>query len=663
MIVKMKKIALVVQASERREALKSLRKLSVAHLDTVEGSSEELSQYKANNTLLEKAIGILSENKLSKQQKSGQIDVDSAKAIEIAGEVAGLSEQKKSLLEKISNDSLEVIRIENWGNFNPEDLKYLSDNGVNLQLYEIPASKYKDIEDGVETLLINKEKGVARFAVLKDSPFEPNERPAGLPPEAYQVVVPAMSLEQIKARIEDNKKTIVSIDAALKDKALYLETLKKAVDVVAKDIELENFNSGAGTEEKLSWVTGYVPEDELENLKKAAAENNWAIGWDDPADEDPVPTKLKNNKLVSLIYPLTDFLDVTPGYHEFDISSWFLLFFSIFFGMIFGDAGYGSIVTVAVAVMMLKYKLSGNKVPDVMKLVLLLGGATIVWGTLTCNWFGIAIDENSPAFLQFVKGLRLKPFCEGVNIPWLATTETVMIDGVEQTVVNNTSLTSGQVLQIFCFSLGLLQLSVAHIKCCFRNIGEKSLKAIGDFGSLIQLWGMFYIVMNMVVASNIFTFDLQFSQIMGNGTVEGGLTVAKVAICLIGAGFAMSYIFSNYEGSLIKSILESTKNIISVALGVVNVFSDIVSYIRLWAVGLAGSAISATVNEMAGPLFGHFAMFAVLVLLLVFGHGLNMVLNLLSVIVHGVRLNTMEFSQHLGMSWSGIKYRPFSENK
>ena len=96
-------------------------------------------------------------------------------------------------------------------------------------------------------------------------------------------------------------------------------------------------------------------------------------------------------------------------------------------------------------------------------------------------------------------------------------------------------------------------------------------------------------------------------------------------------------------------------------LGVVNVFSDIVSYIRLWAVGLAGAAISGTVNEMAGPLLGHAILFVAFAALVLFGHGLNMILNLLSVIVHGVRLNTLEFSTHLGMSWSGFKYSPFAE--
>ena len=95
-------------------------------------------------------------------------------------------------------------------------------------------------------------------------------------------------------------------------------------------------------------------------------------------------------------------------------------------------------------------------------------------------------------------------------------------------------------------------------------------------------------------------------------------------------------------------------------LGVINFFSDIVSYIRLWAVALAGSAIAQTVNQMAGPMLGNFLIFFG-ILLLVFGHGLNMVLNALSVIVHGVRLNTLEFTSHVGMAWAGYKYKPFAE--
>ena len=162
---------------------------------------------------------------------------------------------------------------------------------------------------------------------------------------------------------------------------------------------------------------------------------------------------------------------------------------------------------------------------------------------------------------------------------------------------------------------------------------------------------MFYVVLSMVVDAKIFSFD----------KVVYGIPIGTVAIVLVAAGFMLSFVFANYEGSIVSSILESVKNIISVLLGVVNVFSDIVSYIRLWAVGLAGAAISNTVNQMAGPMWGKLSLLLTFVILLVFGHGLNMILNVLSVIVHGVRLNTLEFSSHLGMSWSGFKYEPFSE--
>ena len=167
----------------------------------------------------------------------------------------------------------------------------------------------------------------------------------------------------------------------------------------------------------------------------------------------------------------------------------------------------------------------------------------------------------------------------------------------------------------------------------------------------MQLIGIFYVVLSFVVNAQVFPI----------GLVISGIPVGTVALVLVLTGFVMSFVFSNYNGSIGKSILESLKNIVSVLLGVVNVFSDIVSYIRLWAVGLAGAAISATVNELASPLLGNFLFMIIAIVLLVFGHGLNMILNVLSVIVHGIRLNTLEFSSHLDMSWSGHKFKPFEE--
>ena len=174
---------------------------------------------------------------------------------------------------------------------------------------------------------------------------------------------------------------------------------------------------------------------------------------------------------------------------------------------------------------------------------------------------------------------------------------------------------------------------------------------ISDIGSAIELIGMFYLVLSFVVNGEVFSFAL----------VIGGIPVGTMAIAFVAIGFVLSFVFANYEGSIIKSILASLTNIVSVLLGIFNLFSDIVSYIRLWAVGLAGAAISATVNELAGPLLGYFMFMILAIVILVFGHGLNMILNILSVVVHGIRLNTLEFSSHLGMAWSGFKFKPFEE--
>jgi V/A-type H+-transporting ATPase subunit I len=89
------------------------------------------------------------------------------------------------------------------------------------------------------------------------------------------------------------------------------------------------------------------------------------------------------------------------------------------------------------------------------------------------------------------------------------------------------------------------------------------------------------------------------------------------------------------------------------------------SYIRLWAVSLAGAAIASTVNGFVGSIASSMMIFLAIVLILLLcsvGHGLNLVLNVLSVLVHGIRLNTLEFSSHMGLSWSGFRYKPLAKN-
>ena len=642
MIEPMKKVSIVLLNKEKQEALKKLRKLGLVHLEKIEGSSEKLNAFKeyTNNANLSESV--LGEIKIPKKEKQNQSSLENEKVISLCSQIVAKTERKKQLMEEISSDATELERFANWGSVSLEDFEYLNQKNIQLKLYEVPVEKYSEIDNDIHTILVNNDKKNVRFLIVNGG----EGRPEKLIPQAFEVPFPRMSTKFLEEEIKKDEQEIVQIETFFKENIKYLDSIKKFKKDLEKDIEFENVNAGmqneGETETSLAWITGFVPSADIQKLIDSCKQNNWALAYEDAQkDDSEVPTKLKNNKFVSLIYPLTDFLGTVPGYNEYDISGWFLLFFTVFFGMIFGDGGYGLLVSIVSLLLILKSKIAKKPVQPLLMLALLVGGATVVWGIVTCTWFGIPV-ENLPSWLKNISiPLVSNAYSEKIWQPFWVTQQGV-------------GLSKDQNLQIFCFALALIQLSIAHIKAAKRNIVEKNpLKALGDVGSLLQLVGMFWIVLSMVVNSKVFVM-------LGN---IGDIPVGKIEVSLIAVGFVMSFIFSNYDGNIGKSILESCKNIISVLLGVVNVFSDIVSYIRLWAVGLAGAAISDTVNTMAGPILGHAILFIAAIALLVFGHGLNMVLNLLSVIVHGVRLNTLEFSTHLGVSWSGKKYEPFSENK
>lgn len=639
MIVPMKKVSLIIMGDKKSETLRKLRKLGILHIESVEGSGKKLEELKERVSLLESALFSVSDKK---NKKVKQKSLDAEKAYAVSREIVALCEEKKQLLAERISLTAELERLSGWGELDPEKLAALAEKGIDIALYEMPKAEYENLGENVRTLSLQKTKATVKFVLIRSGLDGEDEAVESI--KAFRFEMPQKSTAEIKQCIGSTNNRISGIDEEISSFADCADGIKKAIKACEKEIEFEVYATGMANEKlsadgkadvSVAYFTGYVEEENLESLKQAAKENNWGLIAEEPTQEDNVPTKLKNNKFVSLIYPLTDFLGTVPGYFEYDISGWFLGFILVFFGIIFGDGGYGLLITAVAGALIVKSVVSKKKVPPAFLLVGLFGLSTIVWGTLTCTWFGLS-PEQLPVWLQ-----RL-------SVPVISNVYSERIWYPPWTN-GEYGLTTAQNLQIFCFSLALVQLTVAHLKVAARN--RKSIRILGDFGSIMQLFGIFYVVLSFVVNGSVFPF----------GLVLGGIPVGTVALVMVIAGFVLSFVFSNYEGSVIKSVLESLKNIVSVLLGVVNVFSDIVSYIRLWAVGLAGAAISATVNELAGPLLGNFMFMIIAIVLLVFGHGLNMILNVLSVIVHGIRLNTLEFSSHLDMSWSGHKFKPFEE--
>ena len=640
MIVPMKKVALLVMDKDKDAALEKIRELGVVHLERKTVSSPALTKLIDRRVQLDIASGVLSAFTPKKKSKGKEAPPEFEG--DLARHVVALSDRRKKLQDYIFNHQREKSQFEKWGEFEPKDFAYLREHGVNAQLYEITFASYEKNTPDVPHIVLSTDKKNRSIRLLAFDTI-PNERP-------YVLLERPLSL--VNERDKIRKDEMAKIEAEL----TALSSLKKQLEGQKKSLlsEIEFETASAGMEHienepeasgvNISWISGYAPASDVGLLKRAASENGWAFCADDPDEDDAqVPTKLKNNKLTEFIYPLTGFLEMSPGYRETDISGWFLLFFTLFFGMIFGDAAYGAILCLISIICIVKTAKKGT--PLIFKFLLLMSLSNCAWGVLTCAWFGFDVS----AVPQVLQNLSLPLIVNTSDKPgWLAAynannfwIRSGLVSAYDSVDAMNKGITAN--LMLFCFSVALAQLCIAHIKGVIANIKIKSPKVLAEIGQLGMLVGMYFVVLSLVVFNTGFggVKSWQFGSLFG--------------------GFALNFVFSNYEGSVLKSFLTSCANILTNVLGITNVFSDIMSYIRLWAVGLAGASIASTVDGFAGSMVSHLVFFVFGVVLFLFGHSFNMVLNVLSVLVHGVRLNTLEFSSHLGLTWSGFSYKPFAK--
>jgi len=188
-------------------------------------------------------------------------------------------------------------------------------------------------------------------------------------------------------------------------------------------------------------------------------------------------------------------------------------------------------------------------------------------------------------------------------------------------------------MQGFCFFLGALHLSLAHF---WRGLLKlPSLAALADVGWISILWAAFFLARTLILA----------------------LPLPHFVSVLVWCGIALVILFTSPQRNILKAIGKGLGSV-SFGLNFMSTFTDVVSYVRLFAVGLAGVAIAETTNAMTanlgtGPVAIIFAIMITLV-----GHALNIVLGPISVLVHGVRLNVLEFSGHANITWSGVVYKP-----
>jgi len=402
------------------------------------------------------------------------------------------------------------------------------------------------------------------------------------------------------------------------------------MDTLESDLQYWMAEANTMEEENLTAVVGYLPVDGIEAVESWARQNSIAIAITEPDPSDPIPTLVRNPKWLEIVSPVFKFMGTVPGYQELDISLFFLCFFTIFFAMIIGDAAYGSIFFLAGLGLVFYSKFKGEKPPLAAWLFTFLGMVTVVWGSINGSWFG------SPELIEgtFLEKLVVRQLTEGFSA------YTPAGDFYKE-------LRGQDVIMLLCFIIALVHLTVAQVWNFLQAVAKRSLQAVGQVGWVFINFGLFYLVLDMVMSFNL-------DEALGTG----GLVGSASSIFIFG-GLGLVVLFGSQEGRFFKGILAGLGGVPNTVLGGIGAFGDIISYVRLFAMGLAGAEIARSFNDMAsGLLSGKTFIFGVLILLI--GHIFNFVLCGLGVLVHGIRLKMLEFSGRLGIQWSGHEYNPFS---
>lgn len=590
MIVPMKKVTLLALGTEQDEALTALRGLGVMQVETIRSTVSENAQQLAEE--LSEATRVTGELEKLLRENGGATPQgkprSGAEALEEAADLLGKRDRFAGELENIRQRQ-KALAV--WGEFNRDTLTALEEKGIHVHLCCGNEKQYEAATalDEVECRSISEDSGRIFFVATTLRDLEPDALPEirlgaeDNPPELRRR---AGELElKLQAVGEELNALLASLPAA-----------QRRVQTLESELEYARVHDSLAEHGAVVSLSGFVPEPEIEKLRAAAREHGWGLLITDPAPGDAVPTLLRESKFSRVISPLFQFLGISPGYDEIDVSGGVLVFFTIFYAMIIGDAGYGLVFLLGT--LLAKWKFRNNRAAALpLRLMTVLSIAAIVWGMLTNNYFGTApLPRLSLRFFT-------QPDVKDANV------------------------------QAFCFALAVAQLSLGRI---WRAIHDGNLRSVGrNLGWMLILWGNFFLTLRLIVWPGEFPTYMYW---------------------LYGAGLVL-VICCDINWKNVADIFQFPFNIIGS-------FVDVLSYIRLFAVGMAGYYIAASFNGMGVSIWKaspYFLLFGVLVIL--FGHLLNLGLCALSVLVHGVRLNTLEFSNHVGLSWSGSNFKPFTNHK
>ncbi len=607
MIERMQKYLFLIYHREYEGFLQSLRDLGVVHIKETKSSK----QFDNLQSLLAKRRDLADLRRRVKSLRSKDapevsvlVPQTEEQGVAVRTEIEKLLEWERDLASQISSQKREIDYWNIWGEYDLHQMQNLERAGYKLHFYTVASQQFQEqwIEE-FRAIKINDFRAQAYFVTLGQ---DGDRRP-----EAEEVKAPTASIEDMRKKLEALEQEAEETHNKIVE---FADTRIGELDgydlFIERDFDFSNALIQAEPEanDTLMVLEGWVPEKMAS--KVAPALDRVPCYYEQVAiqEGDNVPVKLKNNRYARLFEMITKMYSL-PNYGELDITALFAPFFMLFFALCFGDGGYGLLLLIGATIAKMKAK--DDAIKSVCSMLMWLGGTTAIVGSLMGTVFGMVM-------------------------PW---TGGEILGSVPDTYILNQST-----MMYLSIVLGLIQIVFGKFVAGYKTQVQRGFK----YGLATYCWAVLILFGGLGLVAMMF----------GNGNAILGMA-SKVLLGIAALAFVIA-LFYNTPGKNIflnfGSGLWATYNNASGLLG------DTLSYIRLFAIGLTGGILGGVFNNLAVQVGGGLPVglnFVVMAVILLFGHGLNFGLCMISSLVHPLRLTFVEFYKNAEFEGGGRQYNPF----
>lgn len=605
MIVKMSKYAFMVYHREYDAFLTTLRELGVVHVKETNSvlDNAELQALLAERKQVSTAIRYC--KNLNSQTKEVTVaparGLTKAEGLKLVGKLEEMQEKQAQLQAAKVSLEKDIAYMDIWGEFSYANIRRLKKAGFDVTFFSCPTSKYEPKwGEEYNAFLVNNFQSVTYFVTVTKT---------GTPIDidAERPKMPDRGLAKLHLAMEQLLDNIKVLNNQLKEYAAeQYNTLVELENNIQNEFNLSNTLVQTDREagDKLMLLEGFVPTEEAPAMEVALEKEGYYFQELDIQDGDRVPIKLKNNKFNRLYEPITKMFSL-PNYTEFDPTPLFAPFFMLFFGLCFGDGGYGLLVLLACS--FFKRKVNPDFKPY-LTLFQYLGLAAIIVGTCTGSFFGIALAD----------------------VPALSKVKDYFV--------------SSDNLMTFSIVIGLVQIIFGKTVAAFKMKAQKGVKySIAPFAWV-------FVITALALAFGLPMLNLQLPE-----------TVKTVFIGIAVIGLVVAYLYNSPGKNIFLNFGTGLWNTYNMASGLLG---DTLSYIRLFAIGLTGAILGGVFNQLAVDMTEgmNIVLRAVcMLLILLVGHAINIGLCTISSLVHPLRLIFVEYYKNAEFEGGGKEYRPFKK--